>query len=397
MVDEITCFKGIVPSNDKLHTTVIEATNFFDDVVPRSRRLWSDGAAEIKAAARVITKMLATTALSAKHWAELEKDVEYKDKAAPIKRYLGALYSYQPFDPKHADSPRKLDISMADYIRNAFKKFSEEHAGRLRNVTSPFLTDKEWAVHSEVAGRYAASCSSHVATLLFLMRVARPDIAVPVQRMCSQVSRWDEVCDDALVRAMTYLDSTVDYSLVGVLAPGDEEGLTVDVFPDTDWNGDACTTRSTNGCFVELRCDSSDHSWPVSWYAKKQTATSSSSAEAETIGLSVALRTEALPIQQLVEDPLGHSVTVRLRVDNTQAIAAAKRWYSKKLRYRARTHRVSIGLLHECTEDPTMNILLEYLQSARQKEDIFTKALLPAPFAEARERIGVVLRRPAKQ
>ena len=37
--------------------------------------------------------------------------------------------------------------------------------------------------------------------------------------------------------------------------------------------------------------------------------------------------------------------------DNTQAIAAAKKGYSKQLRHLSRTHPVSLGVLHELTED----------------------------------------------
>ena len=77
------------------------------------------------------------------------------------------------------------------------------------------------------------------------------------------------------------------------------------VWPDADWNGDPSTTRSTSGLFVELRGRQSEHTFPLTWKVSNQTATSSSSAESETVSASVAIRGAALPIQALVEDMLG--------------------------------------------------------------------------------------------
>ena len=40
--------------------------------------------------------------------------------------------------------------------------------------------------------------------------------------------------------------------LVGTLSPDDVTGLQLELSTDTDWNGDACTTRSVSGMHLEL-------------------------------------------------------------------------------------------------------------------------------------------------
>ena len=104
---------------------------------------------------------------------------------------------------------------------------------------------------------------------------------------------------------------------------------------------------------------------------------------------SVAIRSAALPIQALSEDMLGVTVPIRCKIDNTQAIAANEKGYSNTLRYLTRTHRVSIGVLHEIAGDSKIMMEVEYAPSAEHKGDFFTKELGAGNFQEARERIGM--------
>ena len=120
-----------------------------------------------------------------------------------------------------------------------------------------------------------------------------------------------------------------------------------------------------------------------------QTATSSSSAESETVSASVAIRSAALPIQALLEDMLGITIPIACKIDNTQAIAAINNGYSKKVRHLTRTHRVSIGTMHEIAGDPRIMMTVEYVRSAEHKGDFFTKELDSNAFREARARIGM--------
>ena len=104
------------------------------------------------------------------------------------------------------------------------------------------------------------------------------------------------------------------------------------------------------------------------------------------MGASIAARHLTLPVQTLLIDMLGMLVPIRLKVDNTQAISAIKKGYSKKLRCLSRTHRCSIGAMHERYSDPEVCMEVVYEPTATHKCDFFTKALNPGPFALARSR-----------
>ena len=59
-------------------------------------------------------------------WRELEKSVHYKDPAASLQRYLGALYQFDAFDPFKPKAPRSLLTSMDDYAANVVQRFKAE-------------------------------------------------------------------------------------------------------------------------------------------------------------------------------------------------------------------------------------------------------------------------------
>ena len=73
----------------------------------------------------------------------------------------------------------------------------------------------------------------------------------------------------------------------------------------------------------------------------------------------------------------------------TQAVAAARKGYSKRLRCLRRTHRCSIGALHEIYNDPEAAMDLIYIETAKQKGDFFTKALGATAFVLGRGRFGL--------
>ena len=73
---------------------------------------------------------------------------------------------------------------------------------------------------------------------------------VPGQRFCSDVAHWMRVDDLALVRLNSYLHCTTRYELECKLSPLDD--ILVDLYTDADWDGDAATTKSTYGVFLEI-------------------------------------------------------------------------------------------------------------------------------------------------
>ena len=339
--------------------------------------------------------LLARAADAAAIWAGLDKKVKFKDPAADIERYLGARYRLDKFNPKEPGAPRRLDVDMDDYVRSAVSKFKAELGRSLPKVTSPFLASEDWAREGVAPGAFAPSCASHVATLLFLSRVARPDVAVAVQRLCTVVSRWTTTHDAALVRLFAYLECAGPMALRAELSPEDLDDLVLNMWSDADWNGDAEDTKSTAGCLLELYSPKSGRRWPIAWSVRKQTASASSTAEAETVAVSYSARHDGLPMQELLDVLLGGCrppLPMIMLVDNTQAISAVQKGYSKKLKHLNRSHRVSIGFLNELVTGALGDLYvdLEYAPTGSHRGDSFTKAMVPAKFAEAVKLIGMV-------
>ena len=190
---------------------------------------------------------------------------------------------------------------MQSYVKTMSQKFAHESGLTLHKVGTPFLPDDQWGADCDTQGRFAKSCASYAATSLFTSRVARPDLTVMTQRLCSAVARWTLVHDNALIRLMSYCAHHYDYVLQGTLSPDDLHDVVIRPFPDADWSGDPCTTRSTTGFWLELFAKSSGNSWPLSWGSVLQTSTASATAESETVAASHTLRREAIPVQILFE------------------------------------------------------------------------------------------------
>ena len=324
-------------------------------------------------------------------WAALDRNVKFKDAAEEIGRYLGANYEYSRYDPKQPNAIRTVSIDMDGYATDATARFEREllekdPKARLTKVTSPHLPPEVAAQLGVSPGLFTSSCSSHVATLLFLYRVARPDVAVATQRLCTVVTKWTTTHDLALIRIFSYLRHAGQAKLKGTLSPDDLNDLVLTAWSDADWAGESEHTQSTGGLWLELTGTSSGRCWPISWGVKKQTMTASSSAESETVALSSNIRHETIPILDMLAKMLGSNVPeprMLAKVDNTQAISAVTKGFSKKLRYLERCHRCAIGVLHELYDRGELEV--EYAETSSHKGDGFTKALQPAKFLRARE------------
>ena len=76
------------------------------------------------------------------------------------------------------------------------------------------------------------------------------------------------------------------------------------------------------------------------------------------------------------------------KVDNTQAISGVHKGYSKKLKFLERTHKCSIGVIHELIQSG--QLVVEYAPTLTHRGDGFAKCLLPSKFVEARKMMFMV-------
>ena len=120
---------------------------------------------------------------------------------------------------------------------------------------------------------------------------------------------------------------------------------------------------------------------PLAWVYKRQTATSRSTTEAETVALAYSLFNEAIPTLDLWCLILRRDVRLLIYEDNQATIKILRKGYSNKLRHLSRHHKLDIGSIHDILQDP--NVEIEYVESANQAADIFTKNLPPMKWQPA--------------
>ena len=129
---------------------------------------------------------------------------------------------------------------------------------------------------------------------------------------------------------MEYMNASCNVRMFGFVCDEMEE-LELWLFPDADLASEVDNTKSANGAWLVLIGPST---WvPISWLFSKQTSTSKSTTEAESVSLVTALLQEAYPALSLFEMILRRSVTLRIKEDNTTTIKALKKGYSAKLRH----------------------------------------------------------------
>lgn len=211
-----------------------------------------------------------------------------------------------------------------------------------------------------------------IGTLLFASVSTRPDIACAVS-MESRFMQEPSKAHVAFARnTISYTAATADYGLLFRPAPE----LKIEVHCDASFAGDEHQRRSRSGYFTAI------NGTPVSWKSGLQPIIAYSTAEAEYIAMSDAVR-DAMCIRRLLQE-LGHPTgVITVFEDNTTAKIIAEEVTTKRskyieLRYHDIRRHVASGA-----------VKIEYCRSADQLADILTKALPKDLYCKLRDRFMV--------
>ena len=118
--------------------------------------------------------------------------------------------------------------------------------------------------------------------------------------------------------------------------------------------------RGPNSCF------------PISGVSKRQPCVSHSTPEAELVAMCLALRGTGLPGLMLWHTLLRHTPKIVLHEDNQPMIRVLETGKNPTMRHLMRTHRVSVGWLHESYLRNDFKLVYE--ETTSQCADIYTKA-----------------------
>jgi hypothetical protein len=154
----------------------------------------------------------------------------------------------------------------------------------------------------------------------------------------------------------------------------DAESAQISAYADADWGTDKADRKSVTGWLATVNGD------PVSWASKKQSVVALSSCEAELYAECSAVQ-EALWLQGLFKE-LGFTGTgtAVLYEDNQSAMRTAKNGVRSE-----RTKHVDIKYHFITDVVESGKVRIEWIPSAQQPADIFTKALHTQQFMHLRE------------
>jgi len=282
-------------------------------------------------------------------------------------------------------SARTIKLDQELYITKALERFglaqckvanSPEVPGAANDTTSAALdkpADRQRFM--EITG-----------TLMYAAISSRPDIAHAVHYLAANMIAPTARHMLAAERVLRYLAGTKTIGLVFGARNGDAVGdsrgngtqVKIDVcaFADADWANNKGDRKSISGWVAKLNGD------PVSWSSKKQRVVALSTCEAELYAEAAAIQ-EVLWLRGLLAE-LGLNCATGSTVfgDNQSTIAVSKNGVKGE-----RTKHVDVKY-HFVTETvESGKVKLQWVPSAQQQADIFTKALASPIFLQLRKEL----------
>jgi len=128
------------------------------------------------------------------------------------------------------------------------------------------MTDDELNQQGQLSGSEARV----LMRILWLSRLARPDVSFIVGRLATRVTQWSKFEDRKLYRCICYLHHSREKVLVGQIRhTHDEHEATIEVFTDSGFASCPLSAKSTSEIMFVIKTGTLP--FPIYWSSKKQT------------------------------------------------------------------------------------------------------------------------------
>ena len=313
-------------------------------------------------------------------WIEIRKHIN-TTAPEPINKILSCLFH---IEKKGAITT--ITQSMKDFFSSSIDAYKATPGFKqLRQVDTPSMELDDYA--DETPGRFAKHASSLLMKIFYGARCCRPELLFSITYLARFVTKWTVVQDKKLERLFDYVNTTLDTTLVSTVDSLDLPHVFLASFPDADFSGCKETGRSTSGNWLELGSPSGNTTGALEWASKRQTATATSTTEAEMASALKILKDSALPSQLLWEKLLQRDVEVKLYEDNQATLKIIESGYSPKLRHLGKSQRVDVAFVSDCCKQ--CGVIPEYISTDKQKGDFLTKGLARDKHCKALDLVGI--------
>lgn len=274
----------------------------------------------------------------------------------------GLLTDYLGLEIVQDTENSKITVTQKKYLLSVLKRFNMQDC---YPVDTPMDKNFDYTLLLKVKSESPMLenlCRQIIGCMMYAMLGSRPDLCCSISILSRYQSCASTDLLNCLKRVLRYIKGTLDLKLCFKKS---NCPILIKGYADADWAGDQTDRKSTSGfCFKLFNST-------ISWNSRKQLCTSCSSTEAEYIALSEctseACWLRGFLIEMCVIDK---NYTIPILEDNQSAIKIVKSIEQPKglkhldVKYHFIKEKYQEGI-----------IKIEYIPSAEQIADIFTKPL----------------------
>ncbi|KAJ9517017.1 hypothetical protein QJQ45_002524 [Haematococcus lacustris] len=261
-----------------------------------------------------------------------------------------------------------LQLDQQQYIKELLSTYSMTEA---HSKAVPMAPGTKLVKEGDALDTAHHSYSALVGSLLYLSCCTRPDIAYAVGALARHMAAPTQQHWSAAKAVLSYLKGTASQGLVF----GGNDSL--QGYCDADYAGDKDTARSTTGYVFTL------HGAAISWSSRLQPTVAMSTAEAEYMAASGAVK-EAVWLRKLMQDLGLPGSCVNIMCDNQAALQLLNNPMAS-----ARSKHISVHHHFARERAARGEVMFTYCSTSEMAADVMTKPLAAVKLGYAKEGCGI--------
>ena len=297
----------------------------------------------------------------------------FQVRALPASRFVG-------LDITRDRPNRLLYVNQSDFIRKMLRRYNMEECNpspipaNKDNRPSPMMSPKSEDECNKMA---ATPVREALGSLMYLMAMSRPDIALAVNQVAAYVSNPGQGHWEAVKLIFAYLSGTNNY---GICYGGEmwiNEQSPLQGFTDANFAMDLTARKSTTGILFQL------FGGPISWESRRQRSTALSTTDADIYAASEGSR-EAIWLKTILGELNIDVGQIPIFCDSRCAISIIENPENHQ-----RVKHIDIKYFFVREQQNKGTLILRNVPTKNQLADMFTKPLGQKDFENFRKLIGV--------